>query len=273
MLHPWLFWTVSQRINQFSTPVTLRVRRTPVYLGVLKSFILGSAILCLLSLLALPASAQVSGLPPVGPAERGIATHTPLSAKGAATASGAKHNPAQLTAAHATFPMGTRLEVKRTDNGAKTQVLVEDRMRPHAGRIINLSHAAAKQLDMIDIGTVDVQVRKITEPFTDKLNGTAAVVASRFHGRKTASGEVYDETKHTAAHRTLPFGTEVKVYVRSTQQKTIVRINDRTAKSSKSIINLSAAAARELGMPLNGTAIVLLEVRQPSPRKVVQMRF
>lgn len=215
--------------------------------------------------------AQVSLLP-VGPVQSGIATHTPLSAKGADTASGAKHDPSQLTAAHATFPMGTRLEVKRTDTGAKTQILVEDRMTPHAGRIINLSHAAAKQLDMLDLGTTQVEVRKITEPFTDRLNGTAAVIASRFHGRKTASGEVYDETKHTAAHRTLPFGTEVKVYVRSTQQKTIVRINDRTAKSSKSIINLSAAAARQLGMPLNGTAIVLLEVRQPS-RKVVQMRF
>ena len=253
----------------------MRLRRSSVYLGVLKPFIFGGVLFAIFSLLS--SSAQLPGqvsLLPVGPVHSGIATHTPLSAKGANTASGAKHDPAQLTAAHATFPMGTRLEVKRTDTGAKTQILVEDRMTPHAGRIINLSHAAAKQLDMLDLGTVDVEVRKLTEPFTDGLNGTAAVIASRFHGRKTASGEVYDETQQTAAHRTLPFGTEVKVYVRSTQQKTIVRINDRTAKSSKSIINLSAAAARQLGLPLNGTAIVLLEVLQPSRKIVhVQMRY
>jgi len=228
-------------------------------------------------ILLLPASAQeLITVTPYGPVERGVATHVPLSAKGAVTASGAKHDPRQLTAAHASFPMGTRLEVKRRDTGAKTQVLVEDRMTRHAGRIINLSHAAAKQLDMLELGTAEVEIRKITEPFADGMNGRAAVIASRFHGRKTASGEVYDEHQQTAAHRTLPFGTEVTVYVRSTQQKTVVRINDRTAKRSKSIINLSAAAAKQLGIPHNGTALVLLNVKEASPqRKIVhvQMRY
>jgi rare lipoprotein A len=79
-------------------------------------------------------------------------------------------------------------------------------------------------------------------------------------GHKTASGERFDPGKLTAAHRTLPFGTQVRVTRVKTGRSVVVRINDRGPFSKKRIIDLSEAAARAIGMIEAGVTKVQLEV-------------
>jgi rare lipoprotein A len=80
------------------------------------------------------------------------------------------------------------------------------------------------------------------------------------HGRKTASGEVYDKNKLTGAHRTLPFGTRVRVTNMDTGRSVVVRINDRGPFADGRIIDVSEAAAREIGILGTGLARVRIEI-------------
>ena len=95
--------------------------------------------------------------------------------------------------------------------------------------------------------------------------GMASWYGPKFHGRKTASGEVFDMHAYTAAHRTLPFGTLVRVTYLKTGKSVVVRINDRGPWKRGRIIDLSYAAARKVGLVRDGTGRVRLEViRWPS---------
>ena len=93
--------------------------------------------------------------------------------------------------------------------------------------------------------------------------GVASYYADSLHGNKTASGEVYDKDAMTAAHRTLPFGTRVKVTYLKTGKSVEVVINDRGPHSDKVIIDVSGAAARALGLTDDGRGKVRLEVLGP----------
>ena len=88
--------------------------------------------------------------------------------------------------------------------------------------------------------------------------GIASWYGPKFDGRRTASGERYDMTELTAAHPTLPFGTRVGVRNTRTGREVVVRINDRGPFSKNRIIDLSYAAAREVGVVGPGTASVEL---------------
>lgn len=88
--------------------------------------------------------------------------------------------------------------------------------------------------------------------------GTASWYGKRFHGKRTASGERFDMNALTAAHRTLPFGTRVRVRHVATGREVVVRINDRGPRSRQRVIDLSLGAARELGIHRGGTAEVQL---------------
>jgi rare lipoprotein A len=90
--------------------------------------------------------------------------------------------------------------------------------------------------------------------------GLASYYGDRFHGRTTASGEIYDMDALTAAHRSLPFGTVVRVTRRDTGRDVIVRINDRGPFVAGRIIDLSKAAARRLDMLAAGVVQVRVEV-------------
>ncbi len=92
------------------------------------------------------------------------------------------------------------------------------------------------------------------------LRGLASWYGDVWNGRKTASGETFDETKLTAAHKTLPLGTLVRVTNLTSHRTVIVKINDRGTLSPHRIIDLSSAAARELGMVEQGLAKVKLEI-------------
>lgn len=93
------------------------------------------------------------------------------------------------------------------------------------------------------------------------LNGVASYYGDQFTGRSTANGERYDPDAYTAAHRTLPFGTIVRVTRPSTGDWVLVRINDRGPFGKrKRILDLSKQAARRLGMLHDGIAKVRAEV-------------
>ena len=86
--------------------------------------------------------------------------------------------------------------------------------------------------------------------------GTASYYADKFNGRKTANGEVFDNSAMTAAHNTLPLGSYVKVTNLRNGRSVIVRITDRLHHRNKRIIDLSKNAARQLGFLARGLAKV-----------------
>jgi|GEM_PF-349700 len=92
--------------------------------------------------------------------------------------------------------------------------------------------------------------------------GKASFYADRFAGRRTASGEVFRQRKRTAAHRTLPFGTRVRVKNLKNGKTVKVRINDRGPFAEGRIIDLSKKAARRLGMTEEGVVPVELRYRK-----------
>jgi len=86
--------------------------------------------------------------------------------------------------------------------------------------------------------------------------GIASWYGGEFHGRNTANGEIYDMYEKTAAHKTLPFGTHVKVISLSNGKEVVVRVNDRGPFVKERIIDLSLAAAKDIGLIGPGTAKV-----------------
>lgn len=88
--------------------------------------------------------------------------------------------------------------------------------------------------------------------------GHASWYGPGFHGRRTASGETFNANALTAAHRSLPFGTRVRVVNEKTGRSVVVRINDRGPFIRGRIIDLAHGAARQLGMA--GVATVALHV-------------
>lgn len=88
--------------------------------------------------------------------------------------------------------------------------------------------------------------------------GVASWYGPGFHGRKTASGEVFDQEALTAAHPRLPFGTRVLVRRVDTGETVVVRINDRGPFKKGRVIDLSRAAARAIGLVQSGTAEVAI---------------
>ena len=97
-----------------------------------------------------------------------------------------------------------------------------------------------------------------TEP--QEQMGDASWYGPGFHGRKTASGEVFDMHARTAAHRTLPFGALVRVTRLDTGASTVVRINDRGPFKPGRVIDLSNGAARDIDMVRDGVARVRIDV-------------
>jgi rare lipoprotein A len=93
--------------------------------------------------------------------------------------------------------------------------------------------------------------------------GLASWYGGKFQGRRTASGEIFDTHLLTAAHRSLPFGTRVRVTSLENGRSVEVRINDRGPFVAGRVIDLSLAAARAIGLAGRGVAAVRLEVLDP----------
>ena len=94
-------------------------------------------------------------------------------------------------------------------------------------------------------------------------HGGASWYGPRFNGRRTASGERFDMTALTAAHRTLPFGTQVCVRSVATGRTALVRVNDRGPHARQRVIDISQAAADLLGIRGLGVTQVVLSLPPP----------
>ena len=92
--------------------------------------------------------------------------------------------------------------------------------------------------------------------------GEASYYADRFAGKRTASGEAYDPSDFTAAHRSLPFGTRVRVTNAASGRSVVVRINDRGPWDKSRLIDISRAAASEIGLVRRGRGTVSLALAE-----------
>ncbi|MFP4526945.1 MAG: septal ring lytic transglycosylase RlpA family protein [Candidatus Kapaibacterium sp.] len=100
---------------------------------------------------------------------------------------------------------------------------------------------------VVETGRSTEEYEKLNE--TGKImRGKASYYADKFHGRKTANGEIYDHRNLTAAHRSLPFGTMVRVINLENGKSVIVKINDRGPFVRGRVIDLSRAAAEAIDM-------------------------
>lgn len=91
------------------------------------------------------------------------------------------------------------------------------------------------------------------------VRGTASYYGRELHGRRTASGERFDMNKMTAAHRTLPFGTQLRVCNTGNERCVVVRVNDRGPFHGGRVLDLSRGAANRIGMVSSGTARIVGE--------------
>jgi len=91
-------------------------------------------------------------------------------------------------------------------------------------------------------------------------NGTASFYHKKFNGRKTSSGERVDNSKYTAAHSSIPFGTLVRVTNQSNGKSVVVRVNDRFYPKKGHLIDITYAAAQKIDMVRQGFARVTIEV-------------
>lgn len=117
-----------------------------------------------------------------------------------------------------------------------------------AGRAAEVPAAQALQAPVVAQAQGDREIER----------GRASWYGHRFHGRRTASGEIFNMHDLTAAHKTLPFGTRLRVRNVVTGQEVGVRINDRGPHVRGRVIDLSRAAAERIGLVSTGVASIVL---------------
>lgn len=95
--------------------------------------------------------------------------------------------------------------------------------------------------------------------------GTASFYSNKFNGRKTASGEIFSQKKLTGAHNSLPLGTYVRVTNLRNKKSVVVKVNDRLHAKNRRLIDLTKAAAQQLGFIKSGLTRVKLEILGKTP--------
>lgn len=110
------------------------------------------------------------------------------------------------------------------------------------------------------------KVQKEKEPAFEQT-GKASWYGPGFHGEQTASGEIFDQNERTAAHRSLPLGTDVEVTNVKTGKSVELEINDRGPYVKDRVIDLSRAAAKDLGIKEKGLATVKIEADSVPKKK------
>lgn len=115
------------------------------------------------------------------------------------------------------------------------------------------------ELNDVVAGLEDPLPGAVSEIYEAIGGGEASYYGHELAGNRTASGERFNPAAYTAAHRTLPLGTRLRVTNRANGRSVVVRVNDRGPFVRSRIIDVSLAAAREIGMVRSGKAIVTLE--------------
>jgi rare lipoprotein A len=137
-------------------------------------------------------------------------------------------------------------------------------------------HPSLRRVTAIFLITVGLALATIAQRAdASVMQGIASYYGGKFHGRKTANGEIFDVTRLTAAHRSLPFGTRLKVTNLRNGRSVVVRVNDRGPFIKGRILDLSYAGAVALGFIQSGVAPISLtilpnpELRSLASRKLV----
>lgn len=130
-----------------------------------------------------------------------------------------------------------------------------------------VSGCAPARYDVAHVRATDAWLRHFAPyPAQQVLVGEASYYHDSLAGNLTANGEIYDPQMRTAAHRTLPFGTVVRVVRQDTGDSVIVRVNDRGPFGKRSrILDLSRAAAEALNLLQRGVAQVRVEILHRAP--------
>ena len=113
----------------------------------------------------------------------------------------------------------------------------------------------------------DIAKSLSSAPSLFTVSGTSSWYGSKFHGRKTANGEVYDMNRLSAAHKELPLGSWIRVTNLKNKRKVILRVNDRGPFIEGRILDLSRKAAEELDFLIDGLTEVKIEVLSWGTRK------
>ena len=138
---------------------------------------------------------------------------------------------------------------------------------------MNKTLVSAALAALLLLAGIDAQASSHSGQSGSAQAGMASYYHDRFHGRRTASGARYDKHDYSAAHKTLPLGTRVRVTDARSGKSVVVRINDRGPYARGRVIDLSRAAAREIGLTRKGVARVKLEVLGKSYRSFDQEIF
>lgn len=110
------------------------------------------------------------------------------------------------------------------------------------------------------VSTEFVMKQKVPDSVGDIQYGISSYYAEKFHGKRTANGEVYDMYGISGAHQTLPLNSIVKVTNLENNKELVIKVNDRGPFMKDRIFDCSYGAAVQLGFISNGTAIVKVEV-------------
>ncbi len=145
---------------------------------------------------------------------------------------------------------------------------VEQRAKAVAEKVEKKAEQTEKAEGKHDLVKDEVKVKTGAkgEPVVEQV-GEASWYGTGFHGKKTASGETFDQHDLTAAHPTLPLGTEATVTNPETGKSVEVEINDRGPYRKGRDIDLSKEAAQEIGMKKEGAAPVKIEAKVPPEGK------
>jgi len=123
-----------------------------------------------------------------------------------------------------------------------------------------LSLPAIAQKNDISKETVGTPKKEASKKATRVFYGQASYYANKFNGRRTASGETFDQKKLTCACNVLPLGTWIKVTNLKNKRTVIVKVNDRIHPKMKRVVDLSRAAAQKLGYVSGGLTRVKVEL-------------
>jgi rare lipoprotein A len=129
-------------------------------------------------------------------------------------------------------------------------------------RLQSLQAAVASVIDEAP-ASVETKVQAVQQAFEEIGRGEASYYGRELEGNRTASGERFHAAGLTAAHRTLPLGTKLRVTNLANGRSVIVRVNDRGPFVRSRLLDVSLGAAREIGMVARGSAQVRLEVVRP----------
>lgn len=133
---------------------------------------------------------------------------------------------------------------------------------PHG--LPEIEAATATPVDPAAMSVTEADLAPIVEEagpeYEHLADGEASYYGAELAGNRTASGEIFDPRDLTAAHRTLPMGTKLRVTNKSNGKSVVVRINDRGPFVKKRIVDISRAAAEKISMVRAGRALVSLEL-------------